>query len=416
MAYYDGTVNNAFGNFERRFAENGIGGIISATLNVGERWSPLEYPQISQDKFIAPLREAVRAVRQLGCRYIIQIGDAGYHTQASLFSERVDQMSASSGFDLVFGYRNFRSELSVPEIQRIVEQFAQAAVRVREAECDGLEITASKGYLIHQFLNPAINRRRDAYGGSVENRFRLLEEIVTAVRKAVGRDFLVGVRLSANDFNYLPLNLRWPLVWPLRAFWFGNGLKENLHYGRRLKELSVDYLHIDNGFGFLNPKGNTGAFPLEEFRLFYGSLRHLSAKSAIRSGLLNVLPGALLRWLLGAGWRYERAVNLEDARAFRQEIQLPVIANGGFQERSVIEQALTSESCDMVSMARPLLANPNLPELFRQGRETPERPCTFCNRCAVRTALFPLGCYEPARFDSLEEMEAQILGWSADPR
>ena len=123
-----------------------------------------------------------------------------------------------------------------------------------------------------------------------------------------------------------------------------------------------------------------------------------------------------LRSLFGAGWRYRRGVNLEDARRFRQEVGLPVIANGGFQERSFIEQALTSDSCDMVSMARPLLANPDLPELFRKGQETPNKPCTFCNRCAVLTTIFPLGCYEPARFDSSEEMEARILALSEDPK
>ena len=93
-----------------------------------------------------------------------------------------------------------------------------------------------------------------------------------------------------------------------------------------------------------------------------------------------------------------------------------VIANGGFQQRSFIEDALTSGSCDLVSMARPLLANVDLLERFRAGADLPDRPCTFCNRCAVRTTAFPLGCYEPTRFDSHEEMEEQIMAWSApDP-
>ena len=415
-AYYDGTVNNAWKNFERRFAQHGIGGIISATLNVDpKRWSPLEYPQISDDKFIEPLREGVRAVQALGCRYIIQIGDAGYQTQTSLFSQRADQMTASKGFDLLYGYRSFHSSMTVSEIEKLVQEFARAAVRVREAGCDGLEVTASKGYLIHQFLNPATNRRTDRYGGSVEKRFRLLGEVVEAVRRAVGRDYLFGIRLSANDFNYLPVNLRWPPVRPLRHYWFGNTIDENLAYARRLKELGVDYLHIDNGFGFINPKGNPGTFPVDEARMFFSSTGHLSSKAALRAAFLNLTPRFLLRPLLGIGWCYQRGVNLEDARRFRQEVGLPIIANGGFQERSYVEQALGGGSCGMVSMARPLLANPHLPELFEQGIEKPEKPCTFCNRCAIRTTLFPLGCYEPERFASVDEMEEQILAWSANP-
>jgi len=240
-AYYDGTVTNAWKNFELRFAQHGIGGSISATLNVDpERWSPLEYPQISTDKFVQELSEGVAAVQQKDCPYIIQIGDHGYHTQTSLFSEEADQKSASKGFDLIFGYRTSCSEMSISEIEKSVQQFADAAVRVQNAGCDGLEVTASKGYLIHQFLNPVTNRRTDRYGGSVEKRFRLLREDVTAVREAVGHDYLFGVRLSANDFNYLPINLRWPPVRPLRHYWFGNTIKENLKYARQLKELGVN--------------------------------------------------------------------------------------------------------------------------------------------------------------------------------
>ena len=108
-AYYDGTVNPAWVHFERRFAEHGVGAIVSATLTVDDhRWAPLEYPRISQDRFVAPIAEGVRAVQAAGARYILQIGDPGYHTQASLFSEPQDALSSSSGFDLLYGYRSTR--------------------------------------------------------------------------------------------------------------------------------------------------------------------------------------------------------------------------------------------------------------------------------------------------------------------
>jgi 2,4-dienoyl-CoA reductase-like NADH-dependent reductase (Old Yellow Enzyme family) len=412
-AFYDGTVNPAWMHFERRFAEHGIGAIVSATLTVNDRrWAPLEYPKISQDRFVEPIAEGVRAVQALGTKYILQIGDPGYHTQAGLFSEVEDGLSASDGFDLLYGYRTWRRAMTIAEIEGVVADFSRAAVRVRDAGCDGLEVTASKGYLIHQFLNPAINRRRDRYGGSAVSRFRLLEEIVTAIRAALGRDFLFGIRISARDFNYLPLNVRLPLTQPLRDWWFGNDIDTTLAYGHRLKELGVDYLHVSNGFGFPNPKENPGAFPVEEVRAFFNSTRHLGVKAAGRSTLLNLLPGPLRR-ATGIGWGSRPGANLADAARFRREVGLPVIANGGFQERTLVEHALSSGGCDLVSMARPLLANPDLPALFREGRERPDRPCTFCNRCALRTTIAPLGCYEPARFDSRDDMEQQILAWSS---
>lgn len=149
--------------------------------------------------------------------------------------------------------------------------------------------------------------------------------------------------------------------------------------------------------------------------MFVNSTRHLLKKDSIRAHLLNGFPKAILKRVTSIGWNYTEAINLPDARRFRAEIGLPVIANGGFQPRSVIEAALSSGGCDLVSMARPLLADPDRRELFRAGREGPDRPCTFGNRCPVRTTLFPLGCYDPSRFAPQDGMEAQILNWSAWP-
>jgi 2,4-dienoyl-CoA reductase (NADPH2) len=328
-------------------------------------------------------------------------------------SEAEDGKSASAVFDLYYGYRNRTSPMSLEEIRAEVDKFASAARRVRAAGADGVEVTASKGYIIHQFLNPATNRRDDDYGGSVEKRFRLLREIVQAVRKAVGRDFLFGVRLSAVDYNYLPLNLRWPPVWPLRDYFIGNTLKTTLRYGEWLQELEVDYLHIDSGFGFLNPKGSPGDYPLEGLRLFSNSTRHLSAKARVRAALLNLVPGPVAKTILGIGWKPVPAANAGFAQAFRQRVKLPVIANGGFQDREVMDGVLEAGACDLIAIGRPLLANPNLLQLFAE-RKTPARPCSWCSLCCTRTAVLPLGCYDSRRFDSLDKMEDEILRWSAD--
>jgi len=415
-AYYDGSVSPAWKSFEARFARSGVAGIVSATMGVNSRrLSPLEYPSISEDRFIKPLREGVREVQALGCRYIMQIGDPGGHTQMGLFSEDADAKSASEGFDLSFGYRNTTSPMSLEEIQASIQEFADAARRVREIGCDGLEITASKGYLIHQFLNPATNRRTDAYGGSVDNRFRFLSDVVAAVRREIGADFLFGVRLAANDFNCLPVNIRWPVVFPFKQYWHGNGLPESTHYAQRLEQLGVDYLHIDNGFGFPHPHVNLGAFPLEAFRLYVNSTRHLSAKAAVRATILNVLPKFVVRAIFGIGWNVPPGSNAGDASQIKQVVKIPVIANGGFQARDLIESTLKDGKCDMISMARPLLANPDLLEVFQSGRNLPEKPCTFCGQCCVRTAVHPLGCYDRSRFPSDIAMEQEILRWSASP-
>jgi 2,4-dienoyl-CoA reductase-like NADH-dependent reductase (Old Yellow Enzyme family) len=436
MAYYDGTVTPAWRNFEKRFAKEGVGGIISATVAVDDkRLSPLEYPKISDDRFIAPLREAVQAVQRLGCPYIMQIGDPAGHTQTSLLPQAEDGKSASSTFDLFYGYRNHATAMTTAEIGAAVRKFRDAAVRVRQAGCDGVEVTASKGYLIQQFLNPATNRRKDAYGGSEWNRFRLLREIVESVREAVGPDYLFGVRLSAADFNYLPLwTFRLPPVWPLGDWLVGNTTEVTIPYGKELKRLGVDYLHIDSGFGFINPKGSpTQGYPIDGIRIFANATRHLSAKAWLRAAGVNLLPG----WLFGIGWTYREAANAAFAGQFRAALSAPgdrpypVIANGGFQKLDRIEQALGGEpgsataapkapECDLVAMARPLLANPDLVGQFRQGRNEPANPCSFCSLCCTRTAILPLGCYDIRRFKDSAEMTAQdrmereIIAFSAD--
>jgi 2,4-dienoyl-CoA reductase (NADPH2) len=417
MAYYDGTAAPLWKNFERQFAapELRIGGIISATIDIDKRrLSPLEYPKLSDDTFIDPLAAGVRAVQALGCRYIVQIGDPGGHTQTSLLPEAADGLSASSVFDLYYGYRNRTSPMSRAEIDAEVENFAAAARRVVATGADGVEVTASKGYIIHQFLNPATNRRKDDYGGSVENRFRLLKKVAMAVRDAVGPDFLFGVRLAAVDYNWLPFpNVRWPPVWPLRDYVMGNTLATTLRYGAWLKDLGVDYLHIDSGFGFVNPKGSPGDYPIDGLRLFSNSVRHLSGKAWARAMLLNLVPASLASLVLGTGWRYVPAANAGFAQAFRQKVKLPVIANGGFQEREVMDGALEAGACDLIAVGRPLLANPDLLARFAKG-EAPEKPCTWCSLCCTRTAVLPLGCYDRRRFETQQAMEDQILRWSAD--
>lgn len=414
-SYYDGTVTSAFKNFEKRFAEHDVAGIISATISVNnDRTSPMEYPKISDDRYIKPLAAAIKAVQQYDCRYIIQIGDTGGATHTSLLSQQGDAKSSSTLFDLFYGYHNLHKAMSLEEIDLTIREFAEAARRVRETGADGLEITASKGYIIHQFLNPGINRRKDQYGGSADNRFRLLEEIIKAARLKVGDDFPIGIRLSAADYNYQPLNLRLPPQWPLKQWYFGNTIENNLYFATKLKALGIDYLHIDKGYGFPNPKGLTGDFPIPEMRMFYNSNRHLSTKAWMRSMVFNALPNFILSPIANIGWGYVPAVSADDSRRFKEVTGLPVISNGGYQDRKEMEESLTQGKADLLAMARPLLANVDLLRQLKVGKASPDRPCSHCNRCVVRTANFPLGCYDLSRFASQHEMEQQIMEWSAD--
>ena len=418
MSNYDATVTDVWKNFEKRFADGGVGGIISTTFHVNkDRVSPMQYPSIADDRYVPYLGKFIAGIKRDSpdCRYIMQIGDPGYTTYMSLFPEEQDSKSSSSGFDLGFGYNNTRTMMSHAEIEKAISDFADAAARVQAAGADGLEITATKGYLIHQFLNPGINRRNDEWGGNADNRFRLLQRVVEAVRDRVGRGYLFGIRLSAADFNHSPLQLsllRFPSILRSREAWVGNDTPQMLAYAKRLRDLGVDFLHVVAGYGFPNPRDVPGPFPFDEIRMFFNSTRHLSRKAAARATLVNALPAGLARWYLSLGWKYRPALNLDFAGTFRKETGMPVIANGGFQERALVEDALDSERCDLVSMARALIANPDLPDQFRAGKNVPDRPCSYCNRCVGRTVTSPLGCYDANRFASQKEMQDQIMAWN----
>jgi 2,4-dienoyl-CoA reductase (NADPH2) len=101
--------------------------------------------------------------------------------------------------------------------------------------------------------------------------------------------------------------------------------------------------------------------------------------------------------------------NLPNARAIKQAVDVPVICTGGFQTASVIVKALEAGDCDAVSAARPLVANNDLVEIFRSGRDQAEKPCTYCNKCLVNVVENPLGCYDERRYPSRQAMIEEIM-------
>ncbi|HSH01500.1 MAG TPA: NADH:flavin oxidoreductase [Anaerolineae bacterium] len=411
-AQYDGKITPTWSAFEERFARGGVAAIISATVSVdAERCAPLAYPQLTAERFVPAWQKCIETVQAYNCRYILQLGDPGAHTQTALWPNEHHRASASATFDLFYGYQTTSQAMTTAQIEQTVDNFTQSAHWAQQTGCDGIEITASKGYLLHQFLNPATNRRQDKYGGDMWRRFQFLKEVIEGVRSRVGGEMLLGVRLSAVDFNYLPVwNVRWPPRWPWQLYWQGNGLTETTAYGRALANLGVDYLHITAGFGFPNPHETPGHFPAAEVRAFANSTRHLSHKSRWRVFLLHMFPLWLTHYLLQWGWGVRD--NGRWAEAMQSAVGIPVIANGGFQQQERVAEVLSS-GISLVSMARPLLANPDLLRWWQRGVEGAERPCTWCNRCTLRTTNYPLACYDPTRFDSLDAMHEQILSWSA---
>jgi 2,4-dienoyl-CoA reductase-like NADH-dependent reductase (Old Yellow Enzyme family) len=221
--------------------------------------------------------------------------------------------------DLLGNYATPRA-LEEPEILDLVRRFAVAASIARETGFTGVQVHGAHGYLLSSFLSPVTNRRRDAWGGSLENRARMLLETVRAVRHAVGRDFPVALKLNSDDFRK-----------------GGFSHQECLQVVEWLNDESIDLLEISGGT--------------------YEQPRLVGAEGRAE----DAVP-------LRPSTRAREAYFLDYAAAIRGVARMPLMVTGGFRTRAAMEAALERD-CDMIGLGRPLCWQPDLPRRLL-ARET----------------------------------------------
>ncbi|MGH3036255.1 MAG: NADH:flavin oxidoreductase [Gaiellaceae bacterium] len=397
---YDGSGTDVRLDWDVKFARGGIGAIISSNTPVHPRGLIVpNYSHLDSDERTPFYRELGKRVRDAGAKYIVQLAFSG--RQRDIPSVQYDTgLSSTDKADPIHGFRCER--MTRAQIAEIVDAFAQAARRAREAELDGIEIHGCNGYLITQFLSPAINDRDDEYGGSLENRARFALDVVRAVRAEIGPDFHLQFKISAIDDG--------KALFPWAKE--GTTLEESIQVCKWLVEAGVDGLHVSAGYVFPHPRNPAGRFPIAEVIHSFDTMLS-SGKNTFRNYLMFRTPPLNK----GFAWMWERrakelgieGINLELARAIKREVDVPVLCAGGFQTASVISRAIEDGSADGVTMGRPLIANPDLPLLFAQGLDRAPKPCTYCNRCLIRFVEDPLGCYEEARYTSREQMVRHIM-------
>jgi 2,4-dienoyl-CoA reductase (NADPH2) len=225
--------------------------------------------------------------------------------------------------------------------------------------------------------------------------------VVAAIQAEAGRDFHLQVKLSATEYNdaMVPFEPR------------GNTIVDSVRVARWLDEAGVDAIHVSTGSSFPHPRNPAGDLPVQDALATFDTLIS-SGTNELRNYLaLSTPAGAKLfqfMWDRARGDRIE-GINLDDSRAIRSAVNIPVICTGGFQTASVIRQAIEGGSCDAVSIARSLVANNSLVEMFAQGLDRAPKPCTYCNKCLVNVLENPLGCYDETRYASREEMIREIM-------
>ena len=396
---YDGSGNQARINWELKFARGGVAAIVSSFVPVQMRGRIVpNYATIDRDERIPFWRELGKRVHEFDCKFILQLSHGGRQRDIP----GVEYAKGLSSTDKEEPLHGFPCErMTIAQIQETVAAFAEGARRAREAGLDGVELHGANGYLITQFLSSAINDRKDEYGGPLENRARFVLDIVRAIRAKVGNDFHLQVKISATEYNNA-------MVLTEEA---GNTIKDSVQVCQWLEQAGVDAIHVSTGSSFPHPRNPAGDLPVETFVQVYDSMISSGSKTYRNYKLLR---GELTSKVFHAQWIKARGktiegINLPDALTIKQAVGIPVICTGGFQTASVIRNAITTGSCDGVSIARPLVANNNLVEMFSRGMDAPEKPCTYCNKCLVNVIKNPAGCYEEERFPSREAMLDEIM-------
>jgi 2,4-dienoyl-CoA reductase (NADPH2) len=399
---YNGIGTQTRINWETKFARGGVGAIISSHVPISLRGRILtNYAFIDNDDKIEFWRKVGDAVHEYDCKYIVQLSHGGRQQDVGGVENAMHKaLSSTSSTDSFHGL--LCQAMTRDEIKMVIQQFADAARRVREAGLDGIELHACNGYLINQFLSSGINDRKDEYGGSLENRARFLLEIMAAVRREVGDDFHFQVKLSAEDKNNA------------LAFWEkkGNVIEDTIQIAKWVEEAGADALHISMGSTFPHPLNPPGGFPIEHAARTYGSM--------IPSGVLTfrnflLFRYRLLRPIFNFLWNRTKpdqveGINVDESFEIKKNVNIPVLCTGGFQTASYIRKVISEGWCDGVAIARPLVANNDLVKSFAAGKDLPDKPCTYCNKCLVHAISDPLGCYELSRYDDdYERMIASIM-------
>ena len=359
MAYGNSPSQDLY-DYHVAVARGGVGMTTLAYASVNR--SGLSFDgQLWMRKAIVPgLKRITDAVHAAGAKCSIQLGHCGNMTHRATCG--CMPVGASSGFNLYSP--TFVRGLKIPEIDALVEDFGHAVDLAREAGFDCVEIHAGHGYLISQFLSPYTNHRHDEYGGSLENRMRLMQRVIRRVMEAARDDMGVIVKMNMHDG-------------------FRRGMQESecLEVARELERLGVHALVLSAGFVSKAPmEVMRGAMPIRTMAYYMDMRKFWWLKALVR----------LFGWKMIPTVPYKEAYFLEDARKFRAAVNLPLIYVGGMVSRAKMEEVLAA-GFQGLQVARALVRDTDFVNKLRSG-EIDRSPCGHSNYCIGRMYTLEMKC------------------------
>jgi 2,4-dienoyl-CoA reductase-like NADH-dependent reductase (Old Yellow Enzyme family) len=348
-----------------------LGALITGFAFVSQNGRAMQPGQagLECDRKLPLFRRVTRAVHERGCPIFLQLAHAGRQTSATAAGGQVYAPSPIKS--RYFGVQP--RALTGPQVQDLISAFSEAAGRAKEAGFDGVQLHAAHGYLIHQFLHPAMNRRKDDYGIDATTALgtAFLGAVIDRVRDQCGPDFPVLVKVSSGD-NYRRRLSREQFV----------RLIEFLDV-KGVDAIEVSFGTMDHGFNIFRAE----SIPLKTVLDFNPRYR---TRNPARRWLWRVFVLPALRRQFQP---FQPMYNLPAALLAKEHTRIPIITVGGLRSGSDIRHAIEEVGIDFVSLCRALLCEPDFVVKLKQDPDYQSR-CTHCNRCAVMCdSGFSTRCY-----------------------
>lgn len=340
------------------------GGVGMTTLAyAGICQSALSFPtQLWLRPEIVPsLREITDDIHAAGAKASIQLGHCGNMTHRS--TAGCMPVGASTGFNLYSP--TFVRGLKEDELKEIAYYFGEAVRTARDAGFDCVEIHAGHGYLISQFLSPYTNRRKDGYGGSLQNRMRFMNMCLEEVMRAAGTDMGVLVKTNMRD-----------------GFKGGLEIEECLEVAKEIERAGVHGMVLSGGFVSKAPmyvmRGEMPIYTMTHY------MKQLWLKYGVR------LVG---KWMIPSE-PFKPLYFLDDARRFRSELKLPLVYVGGVVDREGADKVLDEEGFEFIQMGRALLNEPDFVNRMRESEDNHRCGCDHVNYCIARMYSREMACHK----------------------
>jgi 2,4-dienoyl-CoA reductase (NADPH2) len=312
----DGKLNERYFNYFQERANGGAGLVTVGPVGVDFIGSGAIALSLAHDEAIPDFRKLTGIIKAAGARAWVQLFHAGAYSHP-MFVDGQQPIAPSAVYSRYS--QTTPREMTVEDIHQVQEAFAQGAERAKAAGFDGIEILASAGYLITQFLSPRTNQRTDDYGGSFENRVRFPRELIELVRKRLGSNYPLTIRMAGDDF--------------VRD---SNTNTDTPEFARVYEQAGVDAINVTGGWH----ESRIPQLPMH-------------------------LPRSAFAFL---------ALNI------KKVVSVPIIASNRISDPNSAEQIIKDGYADMVNLGRVLIADPEWPQKAFEGRVDEIRPCVGCSQ------------------------------------